>query len=372
MRAREEAVSEIVGALLLVLIVSSAAFGFGLFVHQQQKETQAQQAATLAVSLEKVLVASVQPAAPAFDAACPAIGPPDQSWHALGITVTSLHLKDSAVASLQVNHVAVRTAAFIGTTRTVAAGTTAGSVTVTATGAGFLASDLGRIVQGSGIPLGATITDVSGAPGSADLSLKATATAASVSAKVGGLLHDFGLPDQPVATSPGYNPPALVPARQTLTILLPNVGMGNGPPCPAGTTAPYSLYGGAPPAGAMGPLLKSDALDVELVTGLGNHVERPFVPPLALASLEPTPGISTSYTLVGSASQAGDSSSFVVKWDWRVTVDLPCDATMAPTTSGHRALYTVAVGTHAYCVRLTVTDNNGLAASAEFTFSATR
>src|SRR5438105_2300978 len=92
----QEAVSEIVGALMLVLVVSSAAFGFGLFLHQQQKETQAQQAAELAVKLEKVAVQGVLPDAAAD--ACAGTPAPAGTWSGLAFTLTSRHLHDSTLS----------------------------------------------------------------------------------------------------------------------------------------------------------------------------------------------------------------------------------------------------------------------------------
>jgi hypothetical protein len=365
----EQAVSEIVGALLLVLVVSSAAFGFGLFLHQQQKETQAQQAAELAIRLEKLSLAAVAPAAGAFDASCPGI-PGDASWHALTATVTSLHLHDSVLASLRLNHATVRTAILVGATRTVLdAATTAGSATVTSAGGHFRDADLGQAIAGPGIPPGATITAVA-SPNSVTLSLQATATA-TMAATVGGTPHDFGLPVQPDPALPNYNPDAVIPARHTVRILLPNLAMDEAL-CGAATTAPYSLFGGAPATGSPGPVLQTDALDLEAVTALGNRVERVYTPPVAQASLEPVTGAAGSYVLVGTGSQPGSEDTPIVKWAWEYWHAAACDAagTGVARPLGHRAQVSGLTAGDDYCARLTVTDTNGLTGQAELVFTA--
>src|ERR1051326_3547410 len=93
----EDAVSEVVGALLLVLVVSSAAFGFGLFVHQQARLTEAQKAAEAERQLEKVEVRAIAPL-DAFDASCAAGS--DGTWDSLTLTLASLHLHDSRIVAL--------------------------------------------------------------------------------------------------------------------------------------------------------------------------------------------------------------------------------------------------------------------------------
>lgn len=103
LRQDESGVSEIVGALLLVVIVSSAAFGFGLFVHQQAKLTQAQKALETERRLEVLEITGLAPVATDFaDADC-ILDAGAADWNTITIAVTSRHLKDTEVSALQVN-----------------------------------------------------------------------------------------------------------------------------------------------------------------------------------------------------------------------------------------------------------------------------
>jgi hypothetical protein len=92
----EGAISEIVGALLLVVVVSTAAFSFGVFIHQQQKDVEKEKAAEQARQLEKLSITAVAPV------------PNGAHWGTLDFTVQSLHLKESTLSSLRVNGTVVK------------------------------------------------------------------------------------------------------------------------------------------------------------------------------------------------------------------------------------------------------------------------
>jgi flagellin-like protein len=94
----DRAVSEVVGALMLVAVVSSAAFGFGLFLHQQSIATQAQKAAVQAKALEQLAVRGVLP----IDA------DQDGLWDRLDFTLVSGHLHNSTITAIRVNDQVVR------------------------------------------------------------------------------------------------------------------------------------------------------------------------------------------------------------------------------------------------------------------------
>lgn len=108
----DAAISEVVGALLLVVVVSSAAFGFGLFLHAQAKATEAQKAAELEKELEKVAVQAIAPV-DAFDATCAAGS--DGTWDSVSVTLVSLHLHDTRIQTLRLNGIPV-THAWVGPT----------------------------------------------------------------------------------------------------------------------------------------------------------------------------------------------------------------------------------------------------------------
>lgn len=284
----ESAISEIVGALLLVLVVSSAAFGFGVFMHDQAKRTQEQKAAEQERQLESLEVLSIAPIATDFPDADCGLQAGDADWNSLGITVASRHLKDSVLAGVTVNGMQVK------------------------------------------------------------------------QAKVGLETYDFTL----APGDPGYVEP-VVEARSTVTLLLENVA-DNSVDC-----SPVFSFSGVPPAF---PLLPVDGgIEIRVLTSLTNSFDRAFIPPSALAALEPTPGVANSFTLVGTGSAAGTDDAFLVKWEWKVVeaadpATANCDDLATFTATGHRAQVTTA-GANNYCVRLTVTDNNGLTGTSQFPFN---
>lgn len=110
LRKDDSAISEIVGALLLVLVVSSAAFGFGLFLHDQAELTQQQKAAEKERQLESLEVLSIAPVSTDFaDADC-VLDAGAADWNSLAITVASRHLKDSLLEGITVNGLQVKQA----------------------------------------------------------------------------------------------------------------------------------------------------------------------------------------------------------------------------------------------------------------------
>ena len=290
LRQDRSGVSEIVGALMLVVVVSSAAFGFGLFLHQQAKATEAQKAADLARKMERVEVTAVAPVDADFAADCTPASASDGAWNSLSVVLTSAHQQPTTIATLRVNGLVVK------------------------------------------------------------------------SATVGATTYDFSLGP----ADPGYQAFVLQP-RQQATVVLANVATD-----PAGYTGscasaqPYAFFGTPGPA-----IATSDAIHVEVLTGLTNDFERLFVPPTATASLEPVAGAPQTYALVGTASQAGTDGGFLVRWDWEYWHATACGAGGTGTAlHGHRVQVTGLVAGDDYCARLTVTDDDGLSAASELRFQA--
>jgi len=275
----DRAVSEIVGALLLIVIVASAAFGLGVFLSAQAKATEAQKAAELQKSLEKLEVAAIRPV-DALDAAC-ASGS-DGTWDALNVTVRSDHLHDSRIIGLRVNGHPARFVTVLGTT-------------------------YDFDVAGTSIPLA---------------------------------------------------------ARASLTLQLTDVDPhASGGACPP--TPDYSLFGDR----ASQALATSDALEVTVETDLLNDFTRVAVPPSAVAALEAAPGLNATYSLVGTASTAAEGS-YLVRWTWDVWQDTcVTGANHLGPLWGHRVERTFTMG-QVYCARLTVTDQDGLWATTDVTFTA--
>lgn len=292
-RQDETGVSEIVGALMLVVVVSSAAFGFGVFLHQQAKQTQAQKAADLERKLERVEVTSVLPLDADFDAACTPTAA-DGSWNVLTFTFTSTHLHATHVDGLRLNGMAVRYA------------------------------------------------------------------------KVGATTYDFSL----APTDPAYAAFVVQP-RQQVAVVLPNVETDASATGACSSAQPYSLFT------APTPIATTAALHVELLTSLTNDFERVFVPPTAVASLEPVAGAAATYSLVGTASAASGDGTFLVQWTWSlsdVTGGGACGQSDADAqlsaTSGHRVQSTGLTAGRTYCAALDVQDNDGLSSSASVQFVA--
>jgi hypothetical protein len=103
----EAGVSEIVGALLLILIVSTAAIGLGSFVLQQQKVSQAQQALEHEKELERLEVRSIEPQdSPAC--ATDSQGPSD--WDCMVITLTSVSVEDAKLDGILLDGMSVTNA----------------------------------------------------------------------------------------------------------------------------------------------------------------------------------------------------------------------------------------------------------------------
>ncbi|MGB0652471.1 MAG: hypothetical protein ACPGQL_04660 [Thermoplasmatota archaeon] len=89
----QRAASEIVGALMLIVIVTAAAAGLGAFVLDQQQATQEAERANLARSLEKLQVTGIEPVD--TDA--------DGDWDTLTFQVANLHADPSELFHFTVN-----------------------------------------------------------------------------------------------------------------------------------------------------------------------------------------------------------------------------------------------------------------------------
>lgn len=98
-KSDEAAVSEIVGALFLIVIVSVSASSLALFVQHQQKEAQTQKQAELERSLESVAVAAIAPEDTDV--------PPDAEWDRVTLTIVSLHPRATGMLEMRLNGHAV-------------------------------------------------------------------------------------------------------------------------------------------------------------------------------------------------------------------------------------------------------------------------
>jgi hypothetical protein len=93
------ALSEIVGALILTLIVVVSASSFAAFIAQQQKAVQAQRDYQLRVSQESLRVTSIAHTMDLVDL---------DKWATLDFTLVSLHQDESVVASIEINNSALK------------------------------------------------------------------------------------------------------------------------------------------------------------------------------------------------------------------------------------------------------------------------
>lgn len=290
LRKDQRGVSEIVGALMLVVVVSSAAFGFGVFMHQQSKITQEQKAAEQARKMEILDVASIVPLSTDLGAGCDIDPAGPTEWTSLTVRVSSRHLKETHVAGLRINGLAVQ------------------------------------------------------------------------SVRVGATVHDFTLP----ADHPSYAP-LIVDARSTVALILDNVADDGGTCSPA-----YNL---AVPTGGSPPFPVSGGLEIAVLTHLNNAFEKSFVPPVALATLQPTPGAASSLTLIGTTSTPSTEGSSLVRWEWHVQSAVSpgvaaCADDGTPEKVGHQAQVTVDLVTPtSYCFRLVVRDTDGLSSFTDIAFS---
>lgn len=96
MRHDTAALSEIVGALMLVLVVASASTGIALFVQQEQKQTNAQKQLELDRELEVLGFSHLVPQLNATQSL-------QDRWGNFSVTVSSLHLKESTILGLSIN-----------------------------------------------------------------------------------------------------------------------------------------------------------------------------------------------------------------------------------------------------------------------------
>jgi flagellin-like protein len=94
-----QALSEIVGALILTLIVVVAASAFATFVAQRQKEVQAQETYNLLVSQESLRITSI--------AHTINVGPP-VTWATITFSLVSLHQHDSKISYIEIKDSALK------------------------------------------------------------------------------------------------------------------------------------------------------------------------------------------------------------------------------------------------------------------------
>jgi flagellin-like protein len=98
LRRSRRGISEIVGALMLVLIVVVAATSLAVYVAQYQKQLQSEQALTHDRALEKLAVLHVTPYLPLNST----------TWYSLNFTVASLYINPSIVDEITLNDQAVK------------------------------------------------------------------------------------------------------------------------------------------------------------------------------------------------------------------------------------------------------------------------
>lgn len=98
LRGDEAGVSEVVGALMLVLVVLSAATSFGLFIQDQQEKVQRQKATAGLRALESIEVLAV---APELNATA------GDRWLTLNFTVASLHGEATRLRDVRLNGAAL-------------------------------------------------------------------------------------------------------------------------------------------------------------------------------------------------------------------------------------------------------------------------
>lgn len=384
-RTDERGVSEIVGALMLVVVVSSAVFGFGLFLSQQAKLTQEQKAAELQRQLEQLEIGSVLPLADAFDGSCTPIGGIDDSWHSLAFRVTSRHLRDSTLTAFRVNDLVVRHLAVVAPPRAILDAVTNTGVgtsdLVDSPGGHFVADDIGRYIQvGTTLPTYTTILEVIDAT---QVRVSVPAAAVASGATLGDRTFDLGLGPGDAAFRE-----LVVPARQSITIRLENLAMdATGPTttCSPGSTPPYSLHGGAPIGGSPGPIKVGDAIEAEVNTELANSVERAFIPPSAVILLEQG-GATNGFILDASRSNTATDLASLVSYQWTVELDSNDPGTGAPSCAGAAPVVCTYKGrtvlgsdilngdeaaapSYTYVIQLTVKDSFGMVGTATYTLT---
>ena len=94
LRRDEAALSEIVGALMLVVIVVAAGTSLGAFLLHKQKQVQAQEQAELQRALESLLVTDLDPELNTTAG---------DRWLSFNVTLVSLHERTSRILSIEVN-----------------------------------------------------------------------------------------------------------------------------------------------------------------------------------------------------------------------------------------------------------------------------
>lgn len=476
----EAAVSEIVGALLLVVIVSSAAFGLGVFLHQQAKLTEAQKAAELQKQLEKLEVLSTAPQD---------IGATDD-WDRVDFTLSSLHLDASHVTLVRLNGFTVEGAILdpLGTGQplsfdptdpysgelaiparsqvTVRLGDYLPGTTV-ATGdddtarafAGSAAADRGDIesfrdlapggwsdddtlyLSAAALGGGARGASVAtadvrvtaagayhgGAPvraGQPDLGAAVTASAplaatcyidadASATYSLGDPVFlaqscaALAVDDLRLTTTTskqaftrlatgdaevGATAMALASARWRFVDVVGGASSfeagdaiyldvdGLGGAVAAGDvrlTSAHGMANGASFFAGTFPILASDSLELEVVTRLGNSIERAFQPPTAVIVLDQRGGATTSYILHGGSSDTANLDGFITLYAWSVDVTDGnggdpggCTTAVDQPATGRVAQATMIDASPCdVVVDLTVTDNFGMKGKATFSFS---
>lgn len=266
LRRSGRGISEIVGALMLVLIVVVAATSLAVFVAQYQKQLQAQQALTHNRQLENLGILHVTPFVPAGASA----------WVSLNITVSSLDVNPSVVDEITINDQPVKQY----------------TVWELNLGTGNFSS---QVVPG------------------------------------GGTLNLSGTEQVNVNVSFNQSSPSFSFYSPTFAI-------------------PLTSY-----------------LKIDLLTGLQNDFTRAFIPPTAVAVIDPLVTFNgTAYNTVpvldGSSSfQAGNSS--IIGWSWFV---VPIGGAGAFPLFGEKVVLNASVPPPlvTYNITLTVTDTDGLVGQA--------
>jgi len=387
-RQDEAGVSEIVGALMLVVVVSSAAFGFGVFLHQQAKVTQAQKAQDAAVKAEHVDVRAILPVD------LPYAG--HAGWDRVAVTLTNLNTKDVRITSFRLNgqqaavlHLdpAGDDAPAVPLLRVDPSGDDTGCADPGSTPAGMAA-----VVHATGAgcsdpghdDASAYRVDPSEDDRLAPADLSATCAAAMTAVAGGGRMDTTGSHEG--CADPGADDLAVAPAA-AFALADPSgddatIDFGAGD---ALTIAPLrsavvrldlrsAEFAGVPDA------LATDALHAEAITDLTNDFQRNFVPPQAILAVQPST-LAGSYILDATGATAAPGS-FVAKWTWRiwdadpsVHNDPGCAGATAPDPTDHaysgaKAQTAVLATGHQWCVQGTVLDNDGLSATATVSFTA--
>jgi hypothetical protein len=311
-----QAVSVIVGALMLTLIAVTAATSFSLFVSQQQELRQQAEFASLQRELEEISIMQIQH--PTYNL--------DKHLQSVGFILTNLHNDDSTITSFRINQNYIRRFILQRTTGTEEYWQ--------------VSAQTGRLRRGASLTSDPTGEEYLFYDNDNDKEYS-----------IGDVVIDYDYDNNEIRANPQYGDkatddiiyteyhhPLIVSSQEQITITIHDI-----------LNDVYLTH----------KILNHNSITLQTYSKLNNDFSKTFYPPVALIQLDLT---TTPQICDGTKSYSFSENAYIVEWEWTIQ-----DPGIDPhPIYGPKIQYTFK-NEQTYIINLKVTDNYGMVSNNRYT-----